>query len=265
MISAAQVASTAFATRMYPALVCLREVTRSSPSAAAWQAFGRVALDIAGYFSTGDDILEEAIGALRNAISLRNSEREPAEWATAQIDCGRALFALSIYPSDRDALKRDGVECYRKALSVLSREREPELWAQATAALASSCPQEQRLDALRAAVAALSEDCFQEQRIPLMTELCFLLIEARASVAETRAAFEAEISLLEARKEYGYWTQWLDAQSSYGRWLIEVNDPSAAVRVLGAALEACAEGNEEERMTRDNLTLALEKAKRANH
>jgi len=259
-------ASAAFAVRMYPALDSLRNVTRDSPSADAWQAFARVGLDLAGYRSDGDTLLEDVIEALDHAIALRNPDRELEAWAMAWIDKGDALVQLMVYPSDREALLHEAKECYEIAIRALDRDAEPqlsELWGWATASFAQCLRGGERLNGLRHAVASLSEDRFQVQRLSLVTEFRVSLIKSNVSPDEIRAAFEAEIALFDAWKDSGYWQQWLDAQRAYGHWLVNVKDRSAAIRVLSTALATWGDGNEELKLTLDGLTRALKEAKEA--
>lgn len=95
--------------------------------AGSLETLGNV-LGIFGQRRMGTRYLEDAIGAFREALDLRDPEAAPTEWAAAQNGLGNALGALGQRQAD-DGLLNQAVEAFGQALTLRSEELTPRDWA----------------------------------------------------------------------------------------------------------------------------------------
>lgn len=131
-----------------------------------------IALGILGGRETGTARLEQAVDALRAALTEYRQDRVPLDWAATQNNLGNALFALGERESGTARLDQ-AVEAYRAALTVYMQDRVPLDWARAQMNLgtalkalgereAGTARLEQAVEAYRAALTICTQD-----RVPL--------------------------------------------------------------------------------------------------
>ena len=86
------------------------------------------ALGALGQRQRGTRLLERAIEAFENALSVESGERDPADRAAIYNSLGNTLGILAQRHADTEMLERS-VSAFESALEVRTREREPQDWA----------------------------------------------------------------------------------------------------------------------------------------
>jgi tetratricopeptide (TPR) repeat protein len=86
------------------------------------------ALSALGQRQRGTRLLERAIVAFENALSVHGRERDPLNWAAAHHSLGNALGILAQRHADTDMLEQ-AVEAFESALEVRTQEQTPQDWA----------------------------------------------------------------------------------------------------------------------------------------